>query len=379
MTAQTDRQVPHFLSMADLSADDLSAVLERAANPEPFGLVRWDNSRRPAFDTYRTAIRLLGGVRRAERERWDAVGQIRLEQAGQSTTVLFARLPGRQETTVAATAATADLALPPSGVVVLASHRISAAGRSQMDLHPERFRHQMEYLVDHFTVVSLDEALVLLAGRTTSVGKPPIVVTFDDGTEDFHRVALPVLDELGIAATIYVATGPVLDGTAWPDGAIALNPSALAEVASNDLVTIGCHSHDHLLLDREPAQTVANDLDRSIGLLEEWTGKRPTHFAYPKALPPSADNAALVRATSARQRHFTPSVKGLRVVPQARSCAGAIGCRRCPLPDHPNRRQRTANARGLRRPLRATILVSRTEPLCHPMPRTPSRCRPPLG
>ncbi len=194
------------------------------------------------------------------------------------------------------TAATADLALPTSGVVVLAYHRISAAGRSQMDLHPERFRHQMEYLVDHFTVVSLDEALVLLAGRTTSVGKPPIVVTFDDGTEDFHRVALPVLDELGIAATIYVATGPVLDGTAWPDGAIALNPSALAEVASNDLVTIGCHSHDHLLLDREPAQTVANDLDRSIGLLEEWTGKRPTHFAYPKALPPSADNAALVRA-----------------------------------------------------------------------------------
>ncbi|MBP6015206.1 MAG: hypothetical protein KA586_00645 [Candidatus Promineofilum sp.] len=81
---------------------------DRAANPEPFGLVRWDNSRRPAFDTYRTAIRLLGGVRRAERERWDAVGQIRLEQAGQSTTVLFARLPGRQETTVAATAATAE-------------------------------------------------------------------------------------------------------------------------------------------------------------------------------------------------------------------------------------------------------------------------------
>ena len=82
---------------------------DRAANPEPFGLVRWDNSRRPAFDTYRVAIRLLGGVRRAERERWDAVGQVRLEQAGQSTTVLFARLPGQQEATVAATAATADL------------------------------------------------------------------------------------------------------------------------------------------------------------------------------------------------------------------------------------------------------------------------------
>lgn len=82
---------------------------DRVANPEPFGLVRWDNSRRPAFDTYRVAIRLLGGVQRAERQRWDAVGQVRLEQAGQSTTVLFARLPGAQEATVEATAATAEL------------------------------------------------------------------------------------------------------------------------------------------------------------------------------------------------------------------------------------------------------------------------------
>lgn len=193
-------------------------------------------------------------------------------------------------------AATADLVMPTAGVVVLAYHRISAAGRSQMDLPPQRFRHQMELLVDRFTVVSLDRALDLLAGRTPPVGKPPIVVTFDDGTEDFHRVALPILDELGIAATIYVATGPVLDGTVWPDGAAALTPTALAEIASHDLVTIGCHTHDHLLLDREPAQVVAADLDHSIELLERWTGTQPAHFAYPKALSPSTDNASLVRA-----------------------------------------------------------------------------------
>lgn len=204
-------------------------------------------------------------------------------------------------------AATADLALPTSGIVVLAYHRISSGGRSQMDLHPERFRHQMEYLVDHFTVVSLDRGLQLLARRSIDAGKPPIVVTFDDGTEDFHRVALPVLNELVVSATVYVATGPVADGTAWPDGAPALTPTALAEVASNDLVTIGCHTHDHLLLDREPASIVAADLDRSIGLLEEWTGERPTHFAYPKALSPSAENAALIR-----QRFASAALAGTR-------------------------------------------------------------------
>ena len=80
---------------------------DHAANPEPFGLVRWDDSRRPAYNTYRVAIGLLSDVTAAERERWDAVGQVRLLQPGQTTTVLFARLPGRQTARVPATADTA--------------------------------------------------------------------------------------------------------------------------------------------------------------------------------------------------------------------------------------------------------------------------------
>ena len=82
---------------------------DRAANPEPFGLIRWDNSRRPAFDAYRIAIRLMAGTTAAVRERWDAVGQVRLSQAGQSTTVLFVRLPGGQTARVPATADEAEL------------------------------------------------------------------------------------------------------------------------------------------------------------------------------------------------------------------------------------------------------------------------------
>ena len=84
------------------------AAGDRAANPEPFGLMRWDESRRPAFDTYRVAIRLLGDVTAAERERWDAVGQVRLSQPGQTTTVLFARLPDAQTVRLPATADTAE-------------------------------------------------------------------------------------------------------------------------------------------------------------------------------------------------------------------------------------------------------------------------------
>ncbi len=77
---------------------------DRAANPEPFGLVRLDGSERPAFATYRLAVDYLASALAAERERWDEIGQVRVDQDGQSTTVLFARLPAWQRAEVTATA-----------------------------------------------------------------------------------------------------------------------------------------------------------------------------------------------------------------------------------------------------------------------------------
>ncbi|MFN2189716.1 MAG: hypothetical protein ACK2T3_13205, partial [Candidatus Promineifilaceae bacterium] len=41
---------------------------DRLANPEPFGLIRADGFRRPAFDTYQVAIRQLSGAVSAERQ-----------------------------------------------------------------------------------------------------------------------------------------------------------------------------------------------------------------------------------------------------------------------------------------------------------------------
>jgi hypothetical protein len=80
------------------------------ANPEPFGLVRLNGSRRPAFTTYQVATRYLAGMESSRRERWDGVAQIRLHQGNQTTTVLFARLPTPQQAQVKATATTATLA-----------------------------------------------------------------------------------------------------------------------------------------------------------------------------------------------------------------------------------------------------------------------------
>ncbi len=85
------------------TADDV------AANPEPFGLLRMDGSRRPAFTTYQIAVQYLAGMQGVKREHWGHWGQIRLNQGTHATTVLFSRLPAPQTVEVIAEADTAVL------------------------------------------------------------------------------------------------------------------------------------------------------------------------------------------------------------------------------------------------------------------------------
>jgi peptidoglycan/xylan/chitin deacetylase (PgdA/CDA1 family) len=55
------------------------------------------------------------------------------------------------------------------------------------------------------TIVSLDEAIGRVsAGLTSTV--PAFAITFDDGWEDNHRLALPILLTLKVPATIFLAT-----------------------------------------------------------------------------------------------------------------------------------------------------------------------------
>ena len=204
-------------------------------------------------------------------------------------------------------AASADAVLPTSGLVVLAYHRVGIGGTSQMDLPLDRFQAQMAELVDSHRVLSLDAALAEYSAGAPAEPEPCVVLTFDDGTADFADDVLAVLDEFDLPATVYVATEPVINGERWPDGAAPLSEAALAEVAGHPLVTVGCHTHAHLLLDREPASVVEADLDRSIELLAELTGSTPGHFAYPKALAPSAENDVLIR-----DRFASAAVAGTR-------------------------------------------------------------------
>jgi peptidoglycan/xylan/chitin deacetylase (PgdA/CDA1 family) len=68
-------------------------------------------------------------------------------------------------------------------------------------------RRHLEHLARSWEIVSLSDAARILAEGPRGPGRAFAAITFDDGYADNHAVALPVLSDLRIPATIYVATG----------------------------------------------------------------------------------------------------------------------------------------------------------------------------
>jgi hypothetical protein len=87
--------------LADLASD--------TANPEPFGLVRQDGSRRPAFTAYQVATRYLAGFTSASLDRRDDAAVITVERDNGWTTVVWARGPADVAVQVTAHAGSAQL------------------------------------------------------------------------------------------------------------------------------------------------------------------------------------------------------------------------------------------------------------------------------
>jgi peptidoglycan/xylan/chitin deacetylase (PgdA/CDA1 family) len=160
-------------------------------------------------------------------------------------------------------------------VVILSYHRVGD-GPGEIELPQGILERQFQYLSERERVLSLDESFSGGDGGG-------VVLTFDDGTRDFHEHVVPALVRYGLPATLYLATGMVSDGgdggLAWPE---------LQAAVSTGLVTIGSHTHSHADLSRVDERTAEYEMRRSRDLIEERLGVPCRHFAYPWAVAGAA-------------------------------------------------------------------------------------------
>jgi peptidoglycan/xylan/chitin deacetylase (PgdA/CDA1 family) len=172
------------------------------------------------------------------------------------------------------------------GVPILMYHEIAPASEtsSRLAVPPEAFAEQMAYLHDAgFETVTAGRLAEIMAGQAGRLPDRLVVLTFDDGFEDFHRRAMPVLDAYGYTGTVFVTTGWVQDAGPHAAGrrpARMLSWSQIAEAAQAGM-EVGAHTWQHPQLDQLRGSVLREELHASKTHLEDRLGGSVPGLAYP--------------------------------------------------------------------------------------------------
>lgn len=171
--------------------------------------------------------------------------------------------------------------------VILGYHGVAPSSPSEdphnLRVPPDRFRAQVGFLRDAgFRFVTVRE----IAERMHDGAAPPpglAALSFDDGMEDNHSILLPILEEFGIGATVYVTTGLIGQPNPWMaagSDARMLTEGELRALAAAG-VELGAHTVSHPDLSTLDREACLREMVESREALERLTGAEVRTFAYP--------------------------------------------------------------------------------------------------
>jgi len=111
---------------------------------------------------------------------------------------------------------------------------------------------------------------------------------------DYLTLELDELDQRKVIRALAEKYG--LDLWALADE-LLMDWDEVRRLASDPLVTIGAHTHDHFALARLEASAARDDILKGLTRMEAELGRRPKHFAYPygKSYAISLRDAAILR------------------------------------------------------------------------------------
>lgn len=177
---------------------------------------------------------------------------------------------------LAAFAAWILTATPPSGFPILEYHMVTEEPRPGAERYvvlPEDFAAQLDYLTaEGYTTITPQDYARARKGKQ-QLPEKPVILSFDDGYEDNHRVILPMLEERGMKAVFYVVTNDIgLPGyMTWDD---------LFDLERHGM-EIGSHTANHIPLTTLPPEKQREELHLSK-LMLEWKGLKTIYsFSYP--------------------------------------------------------------------------------------------------
>ena len=168
-------------------------------------------------------------------------------------------------------------------LTILAYHSIDNSG-SNLSISPVLFSQHLRYLKEkHFTVITLSQGLKLL--KTHEPLDKRVVLTFDDGYENFHSRAFPLLSQYHFPATVFLVVRYVGRESSWEKKNIAtaqrlMNWSQIEKI-SHSGIEFGSKSLTHRDLTKISIDEVREEVEESKATIQEHVRKDVRLFAYP--------------------------------------------------------------------------------------------------
>lgn len=171
-----------------------------------------------------------------------------------------------------------------SRIPIIMYHSIDSSG-SIVSISSQLFANHIEVLRQrNLEVISLREALQTLKEKASTERK--IVLTFDDGFDNFYTDAFPVLAKYKMPCTVFLVTNYCGKMNDWP-GQIKAVPklplldwSRIQELSSAQ-IEFGAHSCTHPMLTRLSPDCAMREIRQSQDSIQEKIGRTVPYFAYP--------------------------------------------------------------------------------------------------
>lgn len=145
--------------------------------------------------------------------------------------------------------------------------------QNSLTVYTPIFRSQMEYLKSHgYAVISVD-SLLSFFNSSQPLPPKPVLLTFDDGYQDFYTDAFPILKEMGFPSVMFVPTG-LIENPGY------LTWQEIASLSSNR-VYIGNHTWSHHNLGSPDAAANKKEISTADSQITAHGLARPVVMAYP--------------------------------------------------------------------------------------------------